>query len=995
MRSESIFLARSKSALCLLAIFALSLAVPSIVRAQAPPVPTSFQPIYTELQNYLDNFNATLTPGTNPPYPTVMSINLTAADSNVGPALVSGLPALVPGQPQQPPLNIQLELQGLKALGVQAVMVQCGFPMLYEPFLTSVNQTYSTYVTYYQAVANAVRAAGLKLIVEDDTLLTNSDEAGWDVAPFYATLNWTQYQQARAQTAVTIAQTMKPDFMVVLQEPNTEYNNSLQSNVITVNGSMSLLSTILTAVQQAGVPNMKVGAGTGTAQVNPSAMSFISQYVTLPLDFIDFHIYPINENYLPIALQIASTAAAYGKPVAMTEAGLWKVLDTELPVLTPDEIRARNPFSFWAPLDAYFFQTMQNLANSTQMLFFDPFGAEYFFTYLTYDDQTDNLAPGVITQMENSAAAATTQNATPYSITGMSWYNSLVVPTDTTPPTPPSGLSGVSANPTTAAISWQPSTDNIGVAGYNILRDGVVVGTTGELVYQDLGLLEATNYTYTVQAFDLGGNVSQPTAPVVVQTSDVTPPTPPATLTATAGSCTKATLTWSASQDNTGVSQYLISMGLSPNAMSQVATTYGTTTTYGNGTLSPGTTYYFLVQAEDKDRNISYPSPVVAVTTPALPVAPPNVLATASSETKISVTWSPATGGLPIAHYMVYKGASPTSLSLQATVNGTTYTDTSVLASTTYYYAVQSADTGKPPSQSGLSSPVSVTTFGPPSVPANLTATPSSETKVSLTWSASVSGGLPIANYRVYKGTTASNMTQLAITTNTTYSDTKDTAQTTYYYAIQSADKGTPADLSAISAPVTVTTFGPPSVPANLTATPVSASKIALSWSPSTSNGLAVSNYHVYGGTSPTGLTQLAVTTSTTYTNSSLSAGKTYYYAVYAADSANDDSALCQTVSASTMLLPSIPANVSAQGTSSSQISVSWSPSSGSLPIAHYYVFRGTTPNNLSQIATTLNPSYNDRSLPAGATYYYGIQAADSGQDLSPVSPAVAGSTQP
>jgi fibronectin type 3 domain-containing protein len=127
----------------------------------------------------------------------------------------------------------------------------------------------------------------------------------------------------------------------------------------------------------------------------------------------------------------------------------------------------------------------------------------------------------------------------------------------------------------------------------------------------------------------------------------------------------------------------------------------------------------------------------------------------------------------------------------------------------------------------------------------------------------------------------------------------------------------------------------------------------------------------------------------------SLSPGQTYYYAVQAADTANDDSVLSPTVSAATFLLPTTPSNVVAQGTSNSQISVNWTASSGSLQIAHYYVFRGTSPNSLSQVATTINPSYTDRSLPAGTTYYYGIQAADTGQDLSAVSQAVAGSTQP
>jgi fibronectin type 3 domain-containing protein len=328
------------------------------------------------------------------------------------------------------------------------------------------------------------------------------------------------------------------------------------------------------------------------------------------------------------------------------------------------------------------------------------------------------------------------------------------------------------------------------VEGYILLRNGQPVEcnvadaayTTGMLQCQDTGLAEATQYTYTVEAFDVGGNVSAPSAPFVVQTSDATPPSTPGNVTATAGSCTKATVSWSPSQDNTGVTEYLLFMGLSPGSLTQVATAGGTAKSYSNSTLSPATTYYFAVEAEDKYHNISYMSSAASVTTPSLPVAPPNVLAAATSTTKATVTWSPSTGGLPIAHYMVYKGTSPTSLSLVATVNNSPYNDSTLSASTTYYYAVQAADNGKPPAQSGLSAPVAVTTFGPPSVPANLSPTPLSCTKVSLTWSASTAAsGLKIANYRVYKGSSASNMTQLAITTTTTYTDTKDSAQTTYF----------------------------------------------------------------------------------------------------------------------------------------------------------------------------------------------------------------------
>ncbi len=967
--------------------------LPPGMRAQAP-VPTTFQDLYTELDNYLVNFNATLTPPNGPAYPTLMTGSLKSANGNIGPQLLNALS----GNTLLPTSGVQLQINELKAMGAQAVMVEMGFPVLYDPFLTSVSQSTASFTAYYQAVATAVRAAGMKLIIENDTLLTNDVQSGWDVAPFYATLNWTQYQQARAQMAVTIAQTIQPDYLVLLEEPTTEANDSLQTNANTPSGSYSLLSTMLTAVQAANVPGVKYGAGTGTAQVN--ALSYIQQYVTLPVDFIDMHIYPINDSYLPIALQIASTAAAAGKPVSMTECWMWKIRDTEINVLTNDEVRARDPFSFWAPLDALFIQTMQNLANTTQMLFLDPFGEEYYYAYLNYDDTTDNLTPSQILAEENTAVQFANQTGE-FTSTGLSYYSSMVVPADTIAPAAPTNVTGSSGNPTSAVLNWNAATDNIGVAGYSISRNGTPIVcnaaaiTDGMLYCQDSGLSEATTYTYTVQAYDVGGNMSVPSTPVTVTTTDVTPPTAPSGVAVSAVACTRATLTWKASQDNTGISAYLLWMGLSPDSLTQVATASGTTLQYSNSTLSPATTYYFGVEAQDKNRNVSYMSSVVSVTTPALPVAPSNVLATPNSETKITLSWSASTGGLAIAHYNVYRGTSPTSLALLGMANGTTYPDTTVVASTTYYYAVQAADKGNPPAQSAYSATVPGTTFGPPSVPANLAASPISCTKVGLTWSPAISGGLKIANYRVYKGTSPTALTQLAITTATSYTDVNDLAQTTYYYAIQSADTGAPPDLSAISNPVAVTTYAYPGAPQNLTAIPVSASKITLTWSPAVSGGLKISNYHVYGGTSPSSLTQLAVTTNTTYTNSSLKPGTTYYYQVQAVDSANDDSPLTVAASATTFLLPTAPTNVTAVASSSSQIVVTWLPSVGSLPIGHYNVLRGSTPNNLAQIGTTTKTTYTDRSLSAGTTYYYSIQGDDTGLDLSPESTPVAGTTLP
>jgi fibronectin type 3 domain-containing protein len=174
---------------------------------------------------------------------------------------------------------------------------------------------------------------------------------------------------------------------------------------------------------------------------------------------------------------------------------------------------------------------------------------------------------------------------------------------------------------------------------------------------------------------------------------------------------------------------------------------------------------------------------------------------------------------------------------------------------------------------------------------------------MALNWSASLSGGLPIANYRVDRGTSPAPLSQIAITPNTYYTDSTASPNTTYYYAVQAADTAVPPDLSGTSPPIPATTYGNPSAPANLTATTLSSSKIALTWSVSTSDGLPIASYHIYGGTSPSTLSQIAMTASTSYNNVSLAAGTTYYYAVLAVDTAGDDSTLSNTVSATTLQL--------------------------------------------------------------------------------------------
>ncbi|RKT57215.1 discoidin domain-containing protein [Saccharothrix australiensis] len=89
---------------------------------------------------------------------------------------------------------------------------------------------------------------------------------------------------------------------------------------------------------------------------------------------------------------------------------------------------------------------------------------------------------------------------------------------DTSPPTVPGNLRVTGTTASSASLAWTAATDNVGVAGYDVLRDGVVVGAATGTAYTDSGLAPSTAYDYTVRARDAAGNTSPPGNKVRVTT---------------------------------------------------------------------------------------------------------------------------------------------------------------------------------------------------------------------------------------------------------------------------------------------------------------------------------------------------------------------------------------------------------------------------------------------------------------------------------------------
>lgn len=167
--------------------------------------------------------------------------------------------------------------------------------------------------------------------------------------------------------------------------------------------------------------------------------------------------------------------------------------------------------------------------------------------------------------------------------------------------------------------------------------------------------------------------------------SDDDVPSTPGTPTQSSVTTSSVTISWSASTDTGGSSLggYIIYRGAVPVGAVE-------TTNFTDLGLTANTGYAYKVVAFDNARNYSAASGVLNVTTANSSVAPATLVAAASSTTAVSLSWSAPTGGAP-HHYGIWRLTSG-SWSKINTTSSTTYSDTTVSATTAYLYQISAED---------------------------------------------------------------------------------------------------------------------------------------------------------------------------------------------------------------------------------------------------------------------------------------------------------------
>jgi chitodextrinase len=411
---------------------------------------------------------------------------------------------------------------------------------------------------------------------------------------------------------------------------------------------------------------------------------------------------------------------------------------------------------------------------------------------------------------------------------------------------------------------------------------------------------------------------------------------------------------------------------------------------------TPATVTVTAVSAADPTKQASATVSLVPPTVPPPPGMPsvPNGLAASNvSLNSVTLSWTASTdaGGPGIGGYYVYRNGNQ----IATVSSGTSYTDTALVASTTYRYQVAAFDTAAPPMVSAQSSALAVTTLADtqaPTVPTGLAASNVGPNIVTFNWTASTDAGGPgIGGYYVYR-----NGNPIAtVSSGTSYTDAALTTSTTYSYQVAAFDTANPPLVSALSSALAVTTLADtqaPTVPTGLAASNVSTTSATLTWNASTDlpnpGGAGVGGYIVYRNG-----TQIASVTTTSYNDAGLTPSTSYSYTVAAFDKAIPANLSAASAALIVMTVPdtqppTAPSALTATTASSTQINLSWTASTDNVGVTNYLIERcpGASCSNFAQIATFPTTTYNNTGLSASSSYSYRVRATDAAGNLSPFS---------
>lgn len=369
-------------------------------------------------------------------------------------------------------------------------------------------------------------------------------------------------------------------------------------------------------------------------------------------------------------------------------------------------------------------------------------------------------------------------------------------------------------------------------------------------------------------------------------------------------------------------------------------------------TYDDGSTVSYTLDAAG-NRILNRATPPTPVTAPGSPAAVP------WSSTQIELTWTASTGGSGVAGYNVYRGGT---LLTPGGVAGLAYTSSGLTANTAYSnYTVVAYDNdgnNSPPSAA-----VGSTTCPVPTI-SSFTAATVSDSQINLSWSASDSCGKGLGSYKIYRDGTL--MATITTPATTSYSNTGLAAGSSHSYTLYAYDSGGGSSTAAMA---NAGTYPLPSIN-TFTASATSTTSITLKWTATDTGGPGGLKYTVTNTTLSRAVPNCTSITTTTCTDTGLSAGTIYAYKLTATDSVND----AATATATGWALPGAPGTPSVTSITATTATVSWSAAAGTNNTYAYSINGGSSWTNVGAALSALLSG-----LTAHTTYTVQVRPSDPG----------------
>ena len=347
-----------------------------------PPAPAEFQTVFDFLESRLSEKLRGLPAADDlPESGPFIGAELSIANGNRGEVLQqpSALPA------------VRLYLDRLQAAGVTGVTIQ-----IPDPLLTALDMDSLSYLEFFRLTVEEAHARKLRVLVETGPVFPDPQYSNVEVD--WSQISREEYFEKRRLQLVVIAREVKPDYLSLGNEPESE------QRITGLDFSAEEYRQFLarTVAEIGSPPDMLLGGGTATWEDPAFREAFLQ---TEGLQFYNIHIYPVvspEADHLDILLQSADLAKAAGRKVIVGEAWLYKTTPSELESdISYEEVYMRDVYSFWQPLDILFLRTMIRLARAQEFEYLSFFWSGYFFGYLDYDQVPTGLSPVELVQSLN------------------------------------------------------------------------------------------------------------------------------------------------------------------------------------------------------------------------------------------------------------------------------------------------------------------------------------------------------------------------------------------------------------------------------------------------------------------------------------------------------------------------------------------------------------------------------------------------------------------